>query len=102
MLMRAAGQTLGFVIFCLAENRFINGILYFLIVLFNCGKIKSLFLKKIHQERNKFFPAKQGSIIEKLEGSGSKLMIQLATEKEASSWLTSLQLKEYGYVLNKQ
>ena len=56
----------------------------------------------IHQERNKFFTAKQGSIIEKLEGSGSKLMIQLATEKEASSWLTSLQLKEYGYVLNKQ
>ena len=42
MLMRAAGQSFGFVIFCLAENRFINGILYFLIVLFNCGKIKYL------------------------------------------------------------
>ena len=56
----------------------------------------------ITQERNKFFQAKQGSIIEKLEGSGSKLMIQLATEKGASSWLTSLPLKEYGYVLNKQ
>ena len=29
-------------------------------------------------------------------------MLQLATEKGASSWLTSLPLKEFGYVLNKQ
>ena len=47
MLMRTAGQTLGFVIFCLAGNKFINGILYFLIVLFNCGKVKYLLLKSL-------------------------------------------------------
>ena len=31
-----------------------------------------------------------------------KLHIDLASEKGASSWLTSLPIKEFGYVLNKQ
>ena len=31
-----------------------------------------------------------------------KLMIKLASEKGASSWLTALPLKEYGYILNRQ
>ena len=55
----------------------------------------------IHQDRNKFFQEKQDLILGKL-GSSGKLMVKLASEKGASSWLTSLPLKEYGYVLNKQ
>ena len=31
-----------------------------------------------------------------------KLHIDLASEKGASIWLTSLPIKEFGYVLNKQ
>ena len=56
----------------------------------------------VHRERNKFFQSKQGSILETLEGSRSKLMLQLATEKGSTSGLTSLPWKEFGYVLNKQ
>ena len=31
-----------------------------------------------------------------------QLMISLASENGASAWLTSLPLKEFGYILNKQ
>ena len=44
---------------------------------------------------------KKKAIMEELSEQG-QLMVNLASEKGASSWLTALPLKEFGYTLNKQ
>ena len=56
----------------------------------------------ITRDRNRVYSMKQAKIIEELGPTLGKLMVQLASEKGASTWLTSLPLKDYGYVLNKQ
>ena len=47
------------------------------------------------------YEEKKREIMAELSEQG-KLMVNLASEKGASSWLTSLPLKEFGYILNKQ
>ena len=57
----------------------------------------------ITRERNVHYKHEQSEILQSLESVPlAKLMFQLAAEKGASSWLTALPLKEYGYLLNKQ
>ena len=51
--------------------------------------------------QNDFYIEKEEVMMEKLDEK-QKLMIKLASEKGASSWLTAVRLKEYGYILNRQ
>ena len=53
------------------------------------------------RKRNLLYKKRQQDILEEL-GEAGKLMVNLASEKGASSWLTSLPLKEFGYLLNRQ
>ena len=55
----------------------------------------------ITKDCNKMHKEKKKDIMEELSEQG-QLMINLASEKGASSWLTSLPIKEFGYILNKQ
>ena len=55
----------------------------------------------IRKERASFHTTKQERLLSEVSELG-RLMINLASEKGASSWLTALPLKEFGYVLNKQ
>ena len=50
---------------------------------------------------SKYEEEKKTIILETLADSG-KMVVQLASEKGASSWLTALPVKEFGYLLNKQ
>ena len=52
----------------------------------------------ITKDRIKTHEEKKSEIMEELSEQG-KLMVNLASEKGASSWLTSLPLKEFGYTL---
>ena len=55
----------------------------------------------ITKDRNTMYEDKKKAIMEELSEQG-QLMVNLAFEKGASSWLTALPLKEFGYTLNKQ
>ena len=55
----------------------------------------------ITQDRIKSHEEKKNQLLEELSEQG-RLMVNLASEKGASSWLTTLPLKEFGYTLNKQ
>ena len=55
----------------------------------------------ITKDRNAMYEDKKKAIVEELSEQG-QLMVNLASEKGASSWLTALPLKEFGYTLNKQ
>ncbi|KAG1710471.1 Sodium- and chloride-dependent glycine transporter 1 [Nymphon striatum] len=57
--------------------------------------------KSITKDRLAFFKQKRDRLITQLNEHG-KLMLDLASEKGASSWLTALPLKSFGYVLNQQ
>ena len=57
--------------------------------------------KEVSKARNDFYIEKKEVMMESLDEK-QKLMIKLASEKGASSWLTALPLKEYGYILNRQ
>ena len=57
--------------------------------------------QKIRKERASFHKEKQEKLLSEVSELG-RLMINLASEKGASSWLTALPLKDFGYVLNKQ
>jgi hypothetical protein len=57
--------------------------------------------QSIRAERASFYKDKQEKLLSEVSEQG-KLMINLASEKGASSWLTALPLKDFGYVLNKQ
>ncbi len=61
---------------------------------------KSLKLE-IKQEREKFNLQLRSTSLEN-ESRSTKRQLNLLSEKGASSWLTSLPLKEYGFLLNKQ
>ena len=56
---------------------------------------------QITKTRKQFFISKRDELVSELS-SGQKLQLDLAAEKGASSWLTTLPVKEFGYVLNKQ
>ena len=58
-------------------------------------------MMEIRQERRKFYKQKIDAICENLNDL-ERLQLDLASEKGASSWLTSLPLKSFGYLLNKQ
>ena len=66
----------------------------------NSNKMKEIKAEVVRQ-RNLIYKKKQEEILEEL-GDAGKLMVNLASEKGASSWLTSLPLKEFGYLLNRQ
>ena len=57
--------------------------------------------QNIRKERAAFYKEKQEKLLSEVTELG-RLMINLASEKGASSWLTALPLKDFGYVLNKQ
>jgi hypothetical protein len=61
------------------------------------NKIKSGISKK----RNEWFTAQRNVIVNEMEES-QRLQLDLAAEKGASSWLTALPVKEFGYLMNKQ
>ena len=56
---------------------------------------------EITTSRTEFFKEKRAEVVQELNES-QKLQLDLAAEKGASSWLSSLPLKSYGFVLNKQ
>ena len=56
---------------------------------------------KISSARRDFFKGKRSEIMLELN-QNQKLQLDLASEKGASSWLSSLPLKSFGFVLNKQ
>ena len=65
-------------------------------------------MEKLHEvktsikvDRLAFYKQKQDELLEELSDQG-KLMVQLASEKGSSSWLTALPLKDFGFTLNKQ
>ena len=58
-------------------------------------------MKGVKYKKNKWYKKLQDSIKSESSESTSKV-IDLAAEKGASCWLTSLPLKAYGFVLNKQ
>ncbi len=60
-------------------------------------KVKS----DISKERVLFYKKKRSEIVEELNEL-EKLQLDLASEKGASTWLTALPLKSFGYLLNKQ
>ena len=55
----------------------------------------------ISRERRNYYQNKRKEIYTELNES-EKLQLDLASEKGASAWLTSLPLKSFGYLLNKQ
>ena len=55
----------------------------------------------ITKNRISKYEEEKKTILETLADSG-KMVVQLASEKGASSWLTALPVKEFGYLLNKQ
>ena len=61
------------------------------------GRVKA----EITRERVAFYKDKREEIGKELNDM-EKLQLDLAAEKGASSWLTSLPLKSFGYILNKQ
>ena len=56
---------------------------------------------QIKANRDTYF-AEQKSELEKELPPSTLLQLELLSEKGASSWLTSLPLKEYGFLLNEQ
>ena len=48
-----------------------------------------------------YLKAEKNKIIQKIPPQ-TRRQLDLISEKGASSWLTSLPLKEYGFILNKQ
>ena len=58
--------------------------------------------RKLVSQRNKEFnEQKKKSLQEKLSQS-ERRQLDLASEKGAAAWLTSLPLAEYGFLMNKQ
>jgi hypothetical protein len=57
--------------------------------------------EQIRKTRKEFFKCKRDEVVSELS-LDQKLQLDLASEKGASSWLTTLPVKEFGYVLNKQ
>ena len=57
--------------------------------------------KEITSQKNSFHQQTQELVIQQLPSNNAKL-VELACEKGSSSWLTTLPLEEYGFVLNKQ
>ena len=56
---------------------------------------------KIRRNRKEFYEKRKLEIVSALQPC-TKRQLELLSEKGASSWLTSLPLKEYGFLLNKQ
>ena len=56
---------------------------------------------EITKDRNRRYEDTKRGLLTKLPDQG-RLMLELASEKGASSWLTALPIKEFGYLLNKQ
>jgi hypothetical protein len=56
---------------------------------------------EISQGRINFYKQRRAEIYQELSDA-EKLQLDLASEKGASSWLTSLPLKNFGFLLNKQ
>ena len=56
--------------------------------------------KEVSKAQNDFYIEKKEVMMEKLD-ERQKLMIKLASEKGASSWLTAVRLKGYGYILTE-
>jgi hypothetical protein len=71
----------------------------------NILEIDSTALKKtkeqIKENRQKFYDEKRQTIINKSSETVARI-IELASEKGVSCWLTSLPLKDYGFSMNKQ
>ena len=60
-------------------------------------------MKTIKKRKEYFFTELRSNIIgRQSQPEKLKRQLDLLTEKGASSWLTSLPLREYGYLLNKQ
>ena len=55
----------------------------------------------ITKDRNEKYEEMKKEVLETMAES-SRLMLELAAEKGASSWLTALPIKEFGYLLNRQ
>ena len=58
-------------------------------------------MKGVKHKKNEWYKELQNTIRNESSASVSKI-IDLASEKGASCWLTSLPLQRYGFVLNKQ
>ena len=56
---------------------------------------------RITKTRKQFFKSKRDELVSELS-QGQKLQLDLAAEKGASSWLTTLPVKEFGYVLTSK
>ena len=56
---------------------------------------------EVTKKREEYYQLKRTEIMQTVSIT-QKLQIDLASEKGASSWLTALPLKAFGYVLNKQ
>ena len=56
---------------------------------------------EVTKDRNKRYEDTKKRLLTKLPEQG-RLMLELACEKGASSWITALSIKEFGYLLNKQ
>ena len=63
--------------------------------------LKAKKFKEIKHKKDVWFKELQSRIRSEVSESQAKI-IDLASEKGASSWLTSLPLAKYGFVLNKQ
>ncbi len=55
----------------------------------------------IAKSRTAFYKVKRAEVVQELNET-QKLQLDLAAEKGASSWLSSLPLNSFGFVLNKQ
>ena len=64
-------------------------------------EIQTQTMKEVKQKKDNWYKALQDKIRSEVSDSQAKI-IDLASEKGASSWLTSLPLAKYGFVLNKQ
>ena len=62
---------------------------------------QSKIMKGVKHKKNEWYKELQNTIRNESSASVSKI-IDLASEKGASCWLTSLPLQRYGFVLNKQ
>ena len=56
----------------------------------------------IKKRKDQFFTAQKQAVMDSCSDPSIKRQLELLSEKGASSWLTSLPLKEYGFLLNKQ
>ena len=56
---------------------------------------------KIRSSREEFFKQRKEKLVSELSNPVCR-QLELISEKGASCWLTSLPLKEYGFLLNKQ